>query len=59
MYVGESFDGLDVAEAKEFAASWLPAWTGAILNGSRPLHGRRLLQRSGRPQGVPGKDALL
>jgi hypothetical protein len=56
----KSFEGFDETEAKEFAASWLPAWTG---NDPERLAGfytdDAFYRDPAVPDGVRGKEALL
>lgn len=55
-----SFDGLSAAEANEFAASWLPAWTGNDPEHLVSFYTDDVFYSDPAvPDGVHGKEALL
>jgi hypothetical protein len=54
------FDGLSEAEAVEFAARWLPAWTGNDPEGLAAYYSDDAFYSDPAiPDGVRGKEALL
>jgi SnoaL-like domain len=58
--MGESFDGLSVTEAQEFAAAWLPAWTGNDPARLVAFYTEDAFYSDPAiPDGVQGRDALL
>ncbi|HEU4980131.1 MAG TPA: nuclear transport factor 2 family protein [Solirubrobacterales bacterium] len=56
----ESFEGLSAADASEFAASWLPAWTGNDPERLASFYtDDAFYSDPAVPDGVRGRDALL
>lgn len=56
----ESFEGVSAADAREFAASWLPAWTGNDPEGLASFYtDDAFYSDPAVPDGVRGRDALL
>lgn len=54
------FEGLSEAEAVEFAAGWLPAWTGNDPEKLAAFYtDDAFYSDPGVPEGVQGKEALL
>jgi hypothetical protein len=57
--VPESFDGLSEGEAKEFAARWLPAWTGNDPERLASFYSDDCFYSDPAvPDGIEGKEAL-
>lgn len=55
-----SFDGLSEAEATEFAARWLPAWTGNDPERLASFYADDCFYSDPAvPEGLEGKEALL
>jgi SnoaL-like protein len=55
-----AFEGLDAPEAKEFAASWLPAWTGNDPERLVAFYTEDTFYSDPAvPDGIIGKGALL
>jgi SnoaL-like domain len=58
--MSDGFDGLDSGAAKDFAASWLPAWTGNDPERLAAFYTEDAFYSDPAvPDGVRGKDALL
>lgn len=56
----ESFEGVSAADAREFAASWLPAWTGNDPERLASFYtDDAFYSDPAVPDGVRGRDALL
>ena len=58
--MAKTFEGFDADEAKEFAASWLPAWTGNDPERLAAFYtDDTFYSDPAVPEGVRGKEALL
>ena len=57
--MSKTFDGLSEPEAKEFAARWLPAWTGNDPEGLASFYAEDCFYSDPAvPDGVEGREAL-